>query len=102
MVMTMTHPSAQQDHEWRRLMMAAQTGEAGSYARLIGAVTPFLRSVAKRRLGKIRNAERAAQQALITAYSRRRAYDPTRPIGPWLKDIVDAEAQRFAVGAAAR
>ena len=102
MVMTMTHPSAQQDQEWRSLMMAAQTGEAGSYARLIGAVTPFLRSVALRRLGKVRNAERAAQQALVTAYSRRRAYDPTRPIGPWLKDIVDAEAQRFSVRAAAR
>ena len=95
----MTHPSMQQDQEWRRLMIATQTGEASSFAQLIRAVTPFLRSVARRRLRKGAQAERAAQYALVTIHGQRHAYDPTGPITPWLTSIAEAEAQRFAVGA---
>ena len=92
----MNQPSPQEDHEWRRLMMAAQTGEAKSYAELMGAVTPFLRSVALGRLGKGRNAERAAQLALVTIHGQRHAYDPSGPIAPWLRDITEAEARSFS------
>ena len=99
--MSMTHPSPEQDQEWRRLMMAAQTGEATSFARLIRSVTPFLRSVARRRLRKVKLAERAAQFALVTIHGQRHAYDPARPITPWLTSIAEAEAQRFE-GAPAR
>ena len=99
--MSMIHPSPREDQEWRRLMIGTQTGEASSFAQLIRAVTPFLRSVARKRLRKPNQAERAAQSALVTIHGQRHAYDPKSPIVPWLKSIAEAEAQRFA-GAAAR
>ena len=79
-------------------MIAAQNGEAGSYARLLDATLPFLRRVAARRLGRPRDAERAAQQALLTIHSLRRSYDPCRPIAPWLAAIAEAEAGRIGTG----
>lgn len=88
---------SQQHLEWSQLMLAAQNGEAASYARLLTATTPFLRDVAERRLGKIRDAERAVQQALLTIHRLRHTYDPRRPIGPWLTAIVEAEARRLGL-----
>lgn len=85
-----------QHEEWRRLMLAVQDGEPASFARLLDAAAPFLRSVARRRLDRRRDAERAAQQAMLTIHRLRRAYDPDRPIAPWLSAIVEAEAQALS------
>ncbi len=83
-------------------MTAAQNGEAGSYARLLAATTPFLRTIAERRLGNVRDAERAVQQALLTIHRLRHTYDPRQPIAPWLSAITDAEATRMSAERAGR
>jgi len=77
-------------------MLAAQHGEAASYARLLDSAAPFLRAAAVGRLGKVRDAERAVQQAMLTIHRLRHAYDPRRPIGPWLTAIVEAESLRLS------
>jgi hypothetical protein len=89
-------PAPKAHQEWSRLLLAAQNGEAASFARLLNAATPFLRVVARGRLGKASDAERAVQQALLTIHGLRRTYDPSVPIGPWLAAIVEAEARRLA------
>ncbi len=76
-------------------MTAVQSGEAGSFARLLDEVTPYLRAVARRRLGGARPAERAVQEALLVIHRQRHAYDPGAPIAPWLAGIVEAEALRL-------
>jgi hypothetical protein len=86
----MRRPSAETTAEWSRLLIAAQSGEPASFARLLEGATPYLRRVARRRLHRAREAERAVQQALITIHRLRRSYDPALPIAAWLASIVEA------------
>lgn len=75
--------------EWGLWMQAAQAGDQNAYARLLTALTVFLRA----RLGRILGAgfgneiEDVVQEILLSLHSVRHTYDPKRPFLPWLMSI---------------
>ena len=73
-------------------MAAAQAGDAPAYDRLLRAVLPLLRAVARRRIANAAEAEDAVQDALLTIHTLRHSYEPARPIRPWLVAICERRA----------
>jgi RNA polymerase sigma-70 factor, ECF subfamily len=78
--------------EWEAWMEAAQAGDRRAYDALLRAVLPMLRGVARRRIADPTEAEDAVQDALLTIHQLRDAYDPSRPIRPWLVAIAERRA----------
>ena len=78
--------------EWEAWMVAAQAGDARAYDSLLRAALPLLRSVARRRIRDAAEAEDAVQDAMLTIHQLRHAYDPTRPIRPWMTAICERRA----------
>ena len=78
--------------EWEGWMAAAQAGDARAYDRLLRACLPFLRAVVRRRILDPSEAEDAVQDALLTIHQLRAAYEPARPIRPWLAAIAERRA----------
>src|SRR5215217_3603130 len=78
--------------EWEGLMVAAEAGDGRAYDALLRAALPLLRSVARRRIRDPAEAEDAVQDALLTIHQLRHAYDPARPIRPWLVAICERRA----------
>ncbi|MBR0672900.1 sigma-70 family RNA polymerase sigma factor [Roseomonas soli] len=75
--------------EWEGLMAAAQQGDGLAYDRLLRAVMPFLRAIARRRFPNRADAEDAVQDTLMTLHALRHAYDPSRPLRPWLAALCE-------------
>ncbi|RAI58145.1 sigma-70 family RNA polymerase sigma factor [Roseicella frigidaeris] len=78
--------------EWESWMTAAQAGDARAYDALLRAALPLLRNTARRRIRDPAEAEDAVQDALLTIHQLRHAYDPARPIRPWLVAICERRA----------
>jgi RNA polymerase sigma-70 factor, ECF subfamily len=72
------------DKDWSALMAAAQDGDGRAYGELLGAITPYLRVVARRAGLGPEEIEDGVQDILLTIHSIRRSYDPKRPFAPWL------------------
>ena len=70
-------------------MARAQDGDREAYRTLLEAVTPYLRSIARRCFKEPADVEDAVQDVLLTVHMVRHAYDPTRPFGPWLAAIAN-------------
>ena len=72
--------------EWRDLMVAAQSGNAAAYRRLLNEVRPWLARYFARRLppGCV---EDAVQDTMIAMHKKRHTYDTDRPFGPWLASV---------------
>jgi RNA polymerase sigma-70 factor, ECF subfamily len=79
--------SAAREPEWSDLMAAAQDGDSAAYRRLLEEVTPYIRSLARRRHRDAGDVEEAVQDVLLTVHAIRHTYDPKRPFGPWLVAI---------------
>lgn len=75
------------DRTWEDWMAAAQTGDARAYERLLRAVMPLLRGIARRRIADPAEAEDAVQDTLLTLHQLRHTWDPDRPLRPWLATI---------------
>ncbi|TAM35860.1 MAG: sigma-70 family RNA polymerase sigma factor [Burkholderiaceae bacterium] len=75
--------------DWSSLMTQAQGGDRDAYRRLLEAITPYLRSLAARRIGNRGDVEDTVQDILLTVHTVRRSYDPARPFGPWLVTIAN-------------
>lgn len=73
-------------------MRAAMDGDTQSYHRFLSAVTPYLRSLARRRCQQLgapaSEAEDIVQEVLLAVHLKRGTWDVARPIGPWLSTIV--------------
>jgi RNA polymerase sigma-70 factor (ECF subfamily) len=82
----------QVDGEWEAWMAAAQGGDARAYDRVLRAIVPFLRAVVRRRIADPTEAEDAVQDALLTIHQLLAAYEPGRPIRPWLAAIAERRA----------
>jgi RNA polymerase sigma-70 factor, ECF subfamily len=74
---------------WEALMATAQAGDGVAYDALLRELLPMLRGMARRQLADPAEAEDAVQDTLLTFHRLRRAYDPTRPIRPWLAAICE-------------
>ena len=72
------------DKDWSALMAAAQDGDGRAYGELLGAITPYLRVVARRAGLGPEEIEDGVQDVLLTIHSIRQSYDPKRPFAPWL------------------
>jgi len=73
--------------DWSALMVRAQDGDKAAYAALLRAMTPYLRSLAKRCGTHTADIEDAVQDILLAVHTTRHTYDPARPFGPWLTTI---------------
>jgi len=85
-------------------MARAQAGDREAYRRLLEEITPYLRSLAARRMPNRSDVEDAVQDALLTIHAVRHTYDPSRPFGPWLvaiasRRVVDGLRRRGRTGA---
>jgi len=68
-------------------MLRAQAGDRASYHELLQSVTPYLRSITRRYLGRGEDAEDALQEVLMVVHGIRHTYEPGRPFKPWLSTI---------------
>ena len=75
--------------DWSICMARAQEGDRDAYRRLLEGVAPYLRFLARRRLGSASEVEDIVQDILLTVHTIRHTYDPARPFGPWLVAIAD-------------
>jgi len=73
--------------DWSICMARAQGGDRQAYRRLLGGITPYLRSIAIRYVRDRADIEDAVQDVLLTVHAVRHTYDPMRPFGPWLVAI---------------
>lgn len=82
----------EREAQWAEWMRSALDGDAAAYDRFLRAVTPHLRSMARRRCEQFGapagEAEDIVQEVLIAVHLKRGTWDPGRPIGPWLSTIV--------------
>ena len=95
---------AARELDWSIYMARAQDGDRGAYRRLLEEITPYLRSLAARRVPNRSDVEDAVQDALLTIHAVRHTYDPSRPFGPWLvaianRRVVDGLRRRGRTGA---
>ncbi len=74
------------DGDWGALMVAAQSGDARVYHRLLVEIGGWLRRYYARRLPPAM-VEDAIQDTLLAVHEKRHTYDPARPFGPWLAAI---------------
>jgi RNA polymerase sigma-70 factor (ECF subfamily) len=74
---------------WEALMAAAQAGDGRAYDRLLRQLLPMLRGIARRRIANPADAEDAVQETLVTLHRLRHAYDPARPLRPWLAALCE-------------
>ena len=89
--------------DWSIYMARAQGGDREAYRRLLEEITPYLRSLAARRIQNRSDVEDAVQDALLTVHAVRHTYDPARPFGPWLvaianRRIIDGLRRRGRAG----
>lgn len=80
------------EEEWATWLRLAIKGDAQAYNRFLTAVTPHLRTMARRRCDRYgappTEAEDVVQEVLLAIHLKRGTWDPARPLGPWLTTIV--------------
>ena len=72
---------------WAGLMLRAQDGDRSAYHALLQAVTPYIRAITRRYLGRCEDAEDAVQDVLMIVHGIRHTYERGRPFKPWLGTI---------------
>ena len=75
------------DVRWADWMLRAQDGDRSAYHALLQGVTPYLRAIARRYLGRCEDAEDALQDVLMIVHGIRHTYERGRPFKPWLSTI---------------
>jgi RNA polymerase sigma-70 factor, ECF subfamily len=82
---------SERDIEWGDLMRAANRGDSVAYNRLLTSLAPAIRSVARRGFGRAglvpEEAEDVVQETLLAIHLKRHTWDPTLPLGPWVRAI---------------
>ncbi|WP_187775603.1 RNA polymerase sigma factor [Luteimonas suaedae] len=67
--------------------MRAQDGDRVAYHALLSDISPYLRAIAHRYLGRGEDAEDAVQEILLVVHDIRHTYERGRPFKPWLATI---------------
>ena len=82
---------SERDIDWGDLMRAANGGDAAAYNRLLTRLAPAVRAVARRGLGRAglgpEEAEDVVQETLLAIHLKRNTWDPSLPLGPWVRAI---------------
>ncbi len=65
----------------------ARAGDGHAFSRLVAAYQSPIYNLCYRMLGNSHDAEEAAQEAFLRAYTRLSSYDPARPFKTWLFSI---------------
>ena len=65
----------------------ARAGDGHAFSRLVAAYQSPIYNLCYRMLGNSHDAEEAAQEAFLRAYTRLNSYDPARPFKTWLFSI---------------
>lgn len=80
------------EEEWAGWMRSAVAGDKRAYHDLLVAMTPRLRSMARKRCELFgvptSEAEDVVQEVLLAIHLKRGTWDPSRPLWPWLSAIV--------------
>ena len=81
--------AAMPDNHFAELMRAAQAGNTGAYAQLLGEITPRIRRIVRRqrRFLETEDIEDLVEDVLLSVHAVRATYDPRRPFMPWLLAI---------------
>jgi RNA polymerase sigma-70 factor (ECF subfamily) len=78
----------EREDEWTGLMRSAISGDSAAYHRLLKAITPVLRAVARRGLARagqpIDQSEDVVQDILLAVHLKRHTWDAEAPFAPWL------------------
>lgn len=78
--------------EWASWMRAAMAGDSRAYHKLLTALTPHVRVMARRRCEQFgaptSEAEDVVQEVLLAIHLKRGTWDPSRPLGPWISAMV--------------
>ncbi|HEU0307447.1 MAG TPA: RNA polymerase sigma factor [Lysobacter sp.] len=72
---------------WGAWMVSAQDGDRDAYHALLVGITPYLRAITQRYLGRCDDAEDAVQEILLVVHDIRHTYERGRPFKPWLSTI---------------
>jgi RNA polymerase sigma-70 factor (ECF subfamily) len=79
------------EEEWAEMMRAAMLGDSDAYKAFLEAVSPVLRSAARRHFARFgqtsSDAEDVVQEALLAIHLKRHTWDARRPIRPWIAAI---------------
>lgn len=78
--------------DWPAWMARAQSGDQVTYNRLLKAMVPLIRAVARRKIDDPVLIEDVVQDTLLTIHRVRATYDPSRPILPWVSAIATSRA----------
>lgn len=76
--------------EWPRLMALAQAGDQQAYTRLLKALVPVIRTLARKQIADEVLVDDVIQDVLLTVHRVRHTYDPAAPFLPWLMAIAHA------------
>lgn len=68
-------------------MLQAQDGDRAAYHALLKVLSPYLRALTRRYLGRGEDAEDAVQDILMLVHGIRHTYERGRPFKPWLNTI---------------
>lgn len=83
--------AARREALWAEWMRAARAGDAAAYRRVLQAVAPYLRALARRGCQRAGlppdEAEDMVQDVLLAIHLKRDSWDAARPLGPWLAAI---------------
>lgn len=81
-------PGSDSGADDRRLAAAARKGDQEAFGQLVTRYAPVARRVARSVLGNESDADDAAQDGFLSAWSKINQFDPKRPFRPWLMRIV--------------
>lgn len=80
------------EEQWASWMRSAIAGDGRAYHKLLTAVTPHLRVIARKRCEQFgaptSEAEDVVQEVLLAIHLKRGTWDLTRPLGPWMATLV--------------
>jgi RNA polymerase sigma-70 factor (ECF subfamily) len=82
---------ANRDDEWATLMRAAIAGDGNAYHRLLQSLSNGLRAAARRGFAQAgvapNDVEDVIQETLLAIHLKRHTWDPSQPLGPWVRAI---------------
>jgi RNA polymerase sigma-70 factor (ECF subfamily) len=91
------------EDEWTGLMRSAVSGDSAAYQRLLSAIAPVLRAMARRGLARagqpVDQSEDVVQEIILAVHLKRHTWDASAPFAPWLfaiarNKLIDALRRR--------